>query len=664
MEKPQIKRRRKLPWISALGAAALVGIVTFVTCAPKGPPEYRDPELKPDEIFKDDPIPAESPSFDPHLVDARKYEGWDINKSSAVLRLDIRPIRPGKEANLEKIYPTYDRAVSFGGKEVIPSVSLLDSKCKHFDDSLYAAVDLAAFNGVKGRLVGLKDILDGLRKKLTGKAAAFLDAALHLASGKALTTPSSGTPDQQMLEAFLADEVASRPIGFYNWNKELQTLYRTERFLAMEFSDKPAVPEALAKALRSDPKLLGDYRKFVGLFRKLTNAYVCLSLDQIPEGRLTSEVLRAAARKHGVRHPTVSFLPPSTCRENELFERLGLASGNGLMREFIKRIMKGEIDLAPRKDAGWYEHQVFALETLLLPGRGQEKGKLIFSARYKQRMLESFKAILTRRRETHARGIPPVKPAKPAVLPSGIKIRPRIRIEPAPTYYLRTARAYDFVRSLLTSVFGTELEDIYGIRATWTYGQIRNRKLSERDDDFDTELAFMRQLFYGLYLVSCEDIGLRPKFSAGEKVDVQACRQAGLNWIESFRRDPDLKPDARICVPISRGAAGVTHWSVVGVRLARLEVEYVAAPSIRRAGEKWQAVPHGSLAKSNYLIPVDAFASFTLKKGVLTRKEFWDALGAAGTRDAFLEMVEKAGTRKRLVEVVKAKAEAQTQEDW
>ena len=91
---------------------------------------------------------------------------------------------------------------------------------------------------------------------------------------------------------------------------------------------------------------------------------------------------------------------------------------------------------------------------------------------------------------------------------------------------------------------------------------------------------------------------------------------------------------------------------------------YVAAPSIRRDGGEWQPVPHGSLAKSDYLIPVDAFASFTLKRGVLTRKEFWDALGAAGTRDGFLEMVKQAGTRKRLVEVVKAKAEAQKQEDW
>jgi hypothetical protein len=656
-----MKRSRKIALVSILGLLVAAGVLILSQVFVKTVVEYHDPVLPADEVFADDPVPKAPPPFDPGLVDSRKLGDWEVNSSAAVIRLDLRPIRPGKEAHLRKIYPTYNRAVDFGGKEVIPSVNLLDSKCKQFDDALYAAVDLAAFNGVKGRLTGLKDILKRLRKKLTGKAADYIDVALHL-SGKPSVpmTRSRSSSAQVMLDAFLADEVASRPIGFYTWSKELQALYRTERFLALEFAPPGdvTVPEALAKALRSDPGLLADYKKFVGLFRKLTNPFACLSLDQLPEAKLTPAVLAAEAKKRSVRRATVSFLPPSTCREDELVARLGTAVD--LMRALIKRIRSGEVDLTPRKDAGWYEHQVYALETLLLPGRGQERGKLIYSARYKQRMLESFKATVTRRRETHVRQLPPAKSAKPA-FPTGIS--PRLRVEPAPTYYLRTARAYAFVGNLLNSVFGVELEDMYGQRETWSYGQIRERKLGERDDDFATELTFMRRLFYGLYLVSCEDVGLKPSFAAGEKVDVAACKQAALNWVASFRRDPDLKPDARVCVPVVNAQGIVTFWSVVGVRLARLQAEYVHPPSLRPAGGKWEPAAGKSLAKSDYLIPVDAFASFKLTGGVLTRKEFWDALGAAGSRKCFLKMAGKAGNRKRLLELAAEKIAAQRDEE-
>jgi hypothetical protein len=657
-------RRRILIVSAAVLAAAAVAVAVFlVFFRGETVVEYRDPEPPADELFADDPVPEKPPGFDPELVDSRKLEGWEINKSAAVIRLDVRPVRPGVEAHLEKIYPTYARAVDFGGREVIPSVSLLDAKCKQLDDALYAAVDLAAFNGVKGRLAGIKDVLARLRARLKpGKAADFVDAALLLSRGAAKPGGKDGpgkgaTKDiaagaQALVDRFLADGLASRPTGFYDWTPELQTLYRTERFLAAEFdgTSDAAVAQELAEILRTHAKLREDYRKTLDLFHKLTNRPACLALDELPAGELTREVIAAEARRRGRPHPTVSFLPPSTSRENELVERLGLAPEADLMRELVRRIRSGEINLAPREGAGWYEHQVWALETLLLPGRGQEKGKLIFSARYKQRMLESFKAQLTRRRDTHARQLPAATSPREATAPPA-RVAPRLRLEPAPTYCLRTARAYGFVANLLKSVFGTDLEDIYGLRQTWTYGQIRRAKLSERDDDLATELTFARRLFYGLYLVSCEDLGLRPEFAPGEEVDAAACRQAALNYVQSFRRDPDLAPDARVLVPVVRapGSARARYWAVVGVRLARLEAEYVHPPSLRAEGGDWQPVRAERLDASQYLIPVDAFASFVLEGAPLTRREFWDVLGAAGTRDGFLKLVRENPTREALL---------------
>ncbi len=652
---PETAKGGKRKVVLIIGALVLVAAVITAMCVRIDTiTDEHDPDLPRDEVFVDDPVPAKPPEFDPELVDSRKLGEREVNKSAAVLRLDIRPIRPEGEAHLEKIYPTYKLAVDFGGKEVIPSVNLLDNKCKQFDDALYAAVDLAAFKGVKGRLAGLKDILKRLRPRFkSGGAAALLEAALMLAGGRSRPVkldPADRTllAANSALEKFFADELASRPIGFYTWTEELKTLYRTERFLAQEFGTGSdlSIPEKLAAALRGDPQLLADYRKFVGLFRKLTNPMVCLSLDELPAGKLTPEILKAEAEKRGVRHAAVSFLPPSTSRENELFEGLELPATANIMKELVKRIRSGEIDLAPTAKSGWYEYQVYALETLLLPGKGREKGKLIYTARYKLKMLESFKAMITRRRETHLRQL---TAGRMAIAPPR-KVSPRLRVEPAPTYYLRTARAYAFVGNLLKATFGDELEDTYGQREWWIYGAAPTRKFAERDDDLGTELGFMRRLFYGLYLVSCEDIGLAPKFAAGEKVEAVTCKQAALNWIESFRRDPDLLPDSRICVPVYTDDQKTRFWAVGGVRLARLEAEYVHPPSIRAPGGQWRKLDPESLTKSDYLIPVDAFLSFTLKgRAALERREFWQILSEAGTRDAFLKAVGQHPTREGLM---------------
>ena len=51
------------------------------------------------------------------------------------------------------------------------------------------------------------------------------------------------------------------------------------------------------------------------------------------------------------------------------------------------------------------------------------------------------------------------------------------------------------------------------------------RKDGQREDDLLTELQFMRDLFYGLYLVSAEDIGMRPLILDDEPVDRPHCYQ-------------------------------------------------------------------------------------------------------------------------------------------
>ncbi len=49
------------------------------------------------------------------------------------------------------------------------------------------------------------------------------------------------------------------------------------------------------------------------------------------------------------------------------------------MRELITAIRSGKVNLKPRKVGGWYDHQVYALETLLLPEKGAEANKLLLT---------------------------------------------------------------------------------------------------------------------------------------------------------------------------------------------------------------------------------------------------------------------------------------------
>ncbi len=89
----------------------------------------------------------------------------------------------------------------------------------------------------------------------------------------------------------------------------------------------------------------------------------------------------------------IAVFPSSRSKETELFGRLfpqGLPPGADLMKELIKAIRKGSVDLTPTPSSGWYEYQIYALETFLLPEKGQENPKLLLTKAYKKRMLGGF----------------------------------------------------------------------------------------------------------------------------------------------------------------------------------------------------------------------------------------------------------------------------------
>lgn len=447
-------------------------------------------------------------------------------------------------------------------------------------------------------------------------------------------TPGEKSLEESLLSRFERDKAKSKPISFYNWTPELEQVWRFCRFLQCEFlQTELEVPRAVAAVLADDPDLLEQYQAINAFYSRLTNPLICLPVDALIG---TDEALAELAERYGARHGSVAILPPSTSREVELFERLFgtyFPPGVNLMVTLIDRIRSGEMELQPADNDGWYQYQVYALETMLLPTRGQEEQKLLLTASYKKRLIEAFKALVTKRRETHARQLGDYAYAEP--LAAG-EVRPRLRVEPCATYYLRTARAYAFLKNFLLAAVGPErLANLHGLKED-----------GYREPNLAEELEAVRQRFYGLYFISCEDLGMRPQFFADEPVQQHAARAAALAWLENFPDDPDLACDTRVAETIGHDTMrGKTRlWATLGVRLTHLEASYARPPKVRpkEKGGPWQDVESYQLGDSHYVIPVDEFAEFELAgSSALTRDELRTACDRYRTKEAILHAISQ-----------------------
>lgn len=569
--------------------------------------DYNPPKPVNDELT-DDRLEDKQTSLLPELVDRRPLEEWLVNQSDAVIRLDVPLIKPDHDQKLLELHPSYAAAAS--SAQVLPSVNLIDGKAKQFDDGLYAAVDLALFQGVAdgrfGHIALVKRLLAAVESK--SPAAAYLAAGLTL--GGVETRVASDSERLELIRKFEANPALSKPIGFYTWNDSLQRCWRFMRYFQEPLNETDPIVTDLLKAIQADPALAEECQQSAQFFAKLTNPLSRLTLtDLIGVDRTSSSALSALRSHRGVKEDNqgASLFPASTSRETELFNKLfplGIPAGTDLMKTLIRRIRSGEVDLTPRENSGWYDYQVYALETMLLPERGEERNKLLLTKPYKKRMLEAFQALITKRRETHVRQLESAGPKAAAPPPRLQSIAPRLRIEPCPSFYLRTARSYSFLQTFLLASLGEEaLKQMHGLR-----------KEGDRPVDLLTELAAQRDLFYGLYLVSCDDIGHPSALKSEEHPDPERCYEAALAWLNQVaeRADPDLAQDTRVAVPIyvDRFRKTTRLWVTLGVRLTRLESSYARPPRIKPANGTgdWEVVEGHLLKGSDYLIAVDEFA--------------------------------------------------------
>jgi hypothetical protein len=409
------------------------------------------------------------------------------------------------------------------------SASMLAVKAKVFDDGLYAAVELAAQHTKQPLLASLVGV------------APTLAAAARLGG---TDTPLSSRA-KAITDEFLADALASKPIGFYTWSDALRRIFQQDRILQRKLGESEAL--ALKAALESLPAGKAAYEQYLALVAKLTNPLV----DEKPDLRQADGAW---------------FFPPSRSHETELVKRLygerPIPNGFSLAEEMIKRLRDGSLNLDPTEASGWYDFQTWALEPLVLPDKTPEASRLRMNDRYRDQLDDLFKSILALTRETHVKQleIPTCGCAGGGGDPKTfIAVRPELSVEPLLTYYERRADCYDFVRRLLES-HEESLGSLRTMHRVTAAGPV-SRSLDE-------ELSEMTALFRGAAAVVGQELGMA----------VVAGPEA--TQFRKWAIAPDAAKDVRMMVPvffdIARGRTKV--WAILGWATRDLHVSFATTP--------------------------------------------------------------------------------------
>ncbi len=570
------------------------------------------------------------PVFDPSMGVLDANRGYYINTSAALFRLDAPGYDSSKEVALGKLYPSVAQAAATLSGNVLPSINVMEAKAKQFNDGLYAAMDLSYYRGIAAVLTSHVTLIKELYQNLTNDLAkAFVAAGLSL-SDSAASGFNAALADS-FLSDFLSNEVRYKPIGFYTWNVELEKLFKFMRYFQKTFGWNGIVAD-IVSALKSDTSLLTKAREVDRFYSKLTNPLSFVSMAQLAESNCeTSQqglvhVADSLLRPH---RSEAALFPPSTSVETELFNAIfpdGVPPGVDMMNELVKAIQNGTIDLAPKPETGWYGRQVYALETFLLPSKGEEHSKLLLTENYKKRLLEAFKAIITTQRETHVRQL--------EISAGSEKVHhftPVLRVEPGCTYFLRSALAYAFLKEFLASSVGqATLQSLYGLTETGT-----------RDKDVWSELEYMRALYHGMYLVAAEDIGMKPTRSPAGWPSASD-KSIAETWLSGWSSDPDLLVDARVSVPMYAGGAYTRMWGTFGIRLCHLYVSYATPPRFHYSGSQdWIQVDSTECDTAKYLIPILEFGEFQLTGNhTLTRQEFRSICDRYATKEEIVKALE------------------------
>jgi len=578
--------------------------------------------------FVDEPglwttLPTESPSS----------TTVELNRSSAVVSLDLPEIESNEKPITEQRFTSYRAAMDYlnaNSLSWIPSVQMVDQKVKSFSDEALAAIELYTQRDAErlggGRALFLEKLLANLMAREANDAGAYVATALMLSGMEPALPPEIAAKAKELQVRFLADTFASKPSGYYAENDALGRIFQQNRFCQQRLGDlfDPVTAERIASdisnVLRENESLAASYTAILALQSRTTNPI---------EDSFTSFLDLASGTSN-----SVALFPPSGSVENTLYLAIydfDSLPDESIMNRLIRAIRDGNVDLAPHESSGWYSHQVYALETLLVPERAQEGNRLLLSNAYKERLLEAFQTMLTKQRELHLGFL--FQPDS-AVFEQRVTVTPYISVDPTATVYLRTARALRFLQTAVTGILGETAWDAI--------------RLDNGDRLADTLPAHV-SLLYGLYLTVCDDLGMKPQFMPEELTPaaIDDAKSAAKAWLDTCQSDAIYSADVRYIVPVITDMAhsGVRYWMTTGIRLLKVKAEYARPPRFRVDGKLISADQNPNyegihLAPREFYLPVEEFAEATGPSTPWTREEFRALCDAAGSREAIIHAVQ------------------------
>jgi hypothetical protein len=492
---------------------------------------------------------------------------------------DIKPL-PGEPR-------AYKHLHNAGGQFL--SAAILIQKAKQFDDGLYASVELAAEEG-QGEMPAKSLLLRELPAKVDSadrsKGLTVLLAAGDLGASGAEIPAAQKKAVADLLKAFNNDPKRSKPLGFYTWSKALEAIFRQDRMLQTPLESREDV-DAISLALQSNPELRDNYVKHLRLAYRLTNPPIGGdSSDLIPLISDKPEPIPGAIRSWRI-------LPPSLSHESQLFLRLfpspqPVPDDFDLMKTLVAEIKAGKIDLTPTPDSGWYDHQTWALQPLLVPEKMPEASHLSVGDEYRKHLEELFKGTLALTRETHVKQLdfpapaaeapPPIVEKKPELF-----IAPDLVIEPLPQVYVRRAQSYLFVREVIAAAFGeAALKEMH-----------RQTQDGAVKATLDEELQQMATIFYGAHVAASRQLGKEEEpVPAGIGANGDNATVELLTWHQNSARDPDLGRDARMMVPVFLDPENgrIKVWCMLGWQTQDAYVSYAKHPGLTATSEAGDAV--------------------------------------------------------------------------
>ncbi len=554
---------------------------------------------------RDNDVPAQPPpEFDPELSVVENFDGclMRVNKSASITALTLKDIDRDLR---DVIFPTRAEALAaLGDRAVVPSMEVVNAVLKSWNDELYATIELLSEHGEDGVLVDKRSTFDAILSVLVARAAAGdqaaasaaadFGAAQRLAGGDPALPAEIDALARARRSMFDRSSRFSKPIGFYTWNEALETIYRRDRFLQTALAPGPqgvGPAAAFARALEPHPALIADYARVLELYRGLTNPFRDFDplalLDSVAMGPV-ADVESAFIARHPELAATppcqvdVSWLPASDSPETKL-QRTQICAGNppqNLLDALIDAIQSGAIDLTPSAHSGFYDHQLFALETLLLPDRSAESRHLRLSQKYRDKLVDTFKSTLIQTRETHVKQLGTLASvvSAPAPEPRRVDLYPLLPVEPFPTFYLRSARAYGFLQGVLRASLGERgFASATRIHADGTRAQ----------EPLEVELKQKAEWLYGMHLVAAASIGMRDALSADERalLDLARTEHAARSWLAGWRKDAEVLRDSRVAVPTLYDAKRriVQNLAVVGIKVVRASAQFAdgTEPDVR-----------------------------------------------------------------------------------